>query len=106
MEHPTAAERSPIDSPPIDPLPVAPAPGAAADRAVGHGYITDKEKYLSQSQAHRGVRPAGICASVHVDQEQYCIDILTQISALTSALRSVALGLVDDHLELSASSMR
>jgi DNA-binding FrmR family transcriptional regulator len=33
-----------------------------------------------------------------VDEEQYCIDILTQISALTSALEGVALGLLDDHL--------
>lgn len=33
-----------------------------------------------------------------VDEEKYCIDILTQISALTSALQAVALGLLDDHL--------
>jgi DNA-binding FrmR family transcriptional regulator len=33
-----------------------------------------------------------------VEEEQYCIDILTQISALTSALQSVATGLLDDHL--------
>ena len=33
-----------------------------------------------------------------VEDERYCIDILTQISALTSALETVALGLLDDHL--------
>ena len=33
-----------------------------------------------------------------VDEDEYCIDILTQISALTSALQSVAIGLLDDHL--------
>ena len=33
-----------------------------------------------------------------VDEEKYCIDILTQISALTSALQAVGLGLLDDHL--------
>jgi DNA-binding FrmR family transcriptional regulator len=33
-----------------------------------------------------------------VDEDKYCIDILTQVSAMTSALRSVALGLLDDHL--------
>ncbi|MBG6058244.1 DNA-binding FrmR family transcriptional regulator [Cryobacterium sp. MP_M3] len=33
-----------------------------------------------------------------VDEEKYCIDILTQISALTSALQVVGLGLLDDHL--------
>jgi DNA-binding FrmR family transcriptional regulator len=33
-----------------------------------------------------------------VDEDQYCIDILTQISAATSALRAVALELLEDHL--------
>lgn len=61
-----------------------------------HGYITDKAKYLNrmrriESQA-RGVTKM-------VDDEKYCIDILTQISALTSALQAVAVGLLDDHLK-------
>jgi DNA-binding FrmR family transcriptional regulator len=34
-----------------------------------------------------------------IEADTYCIDILTQISALTSALESVALGLLDDHLK-------
>ena len=34
-----------------------------------------------------------------VDEEQYCIDILTQVSALNKALESVALGLLNDHLK-------
>ena len=60
-----------------------------------HGYITDKDKYLKrlariEGQA-RGIRGM-------VDDEKYCIDILTQISAMTSALEAVALGLLDDHL--------
>jgi CsoR family transcriptional regulator, copper-sensing transcriptional repressor len=33
-----------------------------------------------------------------IESDTYCIDVLTQISAVSSALRSVALGLVDDHL--------
>jgi CsoR family transcriptional regulator, copper-sensing transcriptional repressor len=33
-----------------------------------------------------------------VDEDKYCIDILTQVSAATSALRTVAIGLVEDHL--------
>ena len=33
-----------------------------------------------------------------VDEGQYYIDILTQISAITSALENVALGLLEDHL--------
>jgi DNA-binding FrmR family transcriptional regulator len=33
-----------------------------------------------------------------VDEDSYCIDVLTQISAATKALQAVALGLLDDHL--------
>lgn len=60
-----------------------------------HGYITDKSRYLARLK-----RIEGQARGVHrmVDDEQYCIDILTQISALTSALQSVAVGLLEDHL--------
>ena len=34
-----------------------------------------------------------------IDEDKYCIDVLTQISAVTSALQSVALGLLDEHLK-------
>jgi CsoR family transcriptional regulator, copper-sensing transcriptional repressor len=33
-----------------------------------------------------------------VEQDRYCIDVLTQVSAVTRALQEVALGLLDDHL--------
>jgi len=33
-----------------------------------------------------------------VEQDQYCIDVLTQVSAATKALQAVALSLLDDHL--------
>jgi DNA-binding FrmR family transcriptional regulator len=33
-----------------------------------------------------------------VEEDKYCIDILTQVSAVTRALQSVALGLLDEHL--------
>ena len=33
-----------------------------------------------------------------VEADRYCIDVLTQISAVTKALQSVALGMLDDHL--------
>jgi DNA-binding FrmR family transcriptional regulator len=61
-----------------------------------HGYITDKDKYLKRLRRIEG-QARGI--SKMVDEEQYCIDILTQISALTSALEAVAVGLLDDHLK-------
>nr|WP_246046178.1 metal-sensitive transcriptional regulator [Rarobacter faecitabidus] len=61
----------------------------------GHGYISDKDRYLARLK-----RIEGQARGIHrmIDEEQYCIDILTQISALTSALKSVAGGLLDDHL--------
>ncbi len=34
-----------------------------------------------------------------VENDQYCIDILTQVSALTRAAQAVALGLLNDHLK-------
>ncbi|TKV61838.1 metal-sensitive transcriptional regulator [Nakamurella flava] len=63
--------------------------------APGHGYIQDKDKYLARLK-----RIEGQARGIHrmVDENQYCIDILTQISALTSALQNVAIGLLDDHL--------
>jgi CsoR family transcriptional regulator, copper-sensing transcriptional repressor len=33
-----------------------------------------------------------------VDEDAYCIDVLTQVSAITKALQAVALGLLDEHL--------
>ncbi|PUB25958.1 DNA-binding FrmR family transcriptional regulator [Promicromonospora sp. AC04] len=66
------------------------------DAPTTHGYITDKDKYLARLR-----RIEGQARGIHrmVDEEQYCIDILTQVSALTKALESVALGLLDDHLK-------
>ncbi len=61
-----------------------------------HSYISDKDKYLARLKRIEG-QARGIYRMV--DEEQYCIDILTQISALTSALQGVAVGLVDDHLK-------
>lgn len=69
-----------------------PAPDTAH---APHGYITDKDRYLNRLKRIEG-QARGI--SKMVDEEKYCIDILTQISALTSALEAVALGLLDDHL--------
>ena len=34
-----------------------------------------------------------------VEEEKYCIDILTQVSAMTKRPASVALGLLDEHLQ-------
>lgn len=62
---------------------------------VRHGYIDDKDAYLRRLKRIEG-QARGLQGMV--EQEKYCIDILTQISAMTKALQSVALGLLDDHL--------
>jgi len=76
------------------------APAEGAHSATGthttHGYISDKDNYLARLKRIEG-QARGIARMV--DEEQYCIDILTQVSALTKALEGVALGLLDDHLK-------
>jgi DNA-binding FrmR family transcriptional regulator len=67
----------------------------APDADEHHGYIGDKAKYLTRLKRIEG-QTRGVARMI--DEEQYCIDILTQISALTAALQNVALGLLDDHL--------
>ncbi|GGO73376.1 metal-sensitive transcriptional regulator [Nocardioides deserti] len=67
--------------------------GAACDDK--QGYISDKARYLARLRRIEG-QARGIQRMV--EEEQYCVDILTQVSALTRALEGVALGLLDDHL--------
>ncbi|MCZ9290300.1 metal-sensitive transcriptional regulator [Corynebacterium evansiae] len=60
-----------------------------------HGYLSDKDRYLARLKRIEG-QVRGLQRMV--DEEQYCIDILTQVSALQSALKGVALGLLEDHM--------
>lgn len=60
-----------------------------------HGYISDKGDYLRRLKRIEG-QARGL--QNMVSEEKYCIDILTQVSAMTSALEAVALGLLNDHL--------
>jgi DNA-binding FrmR family transcriptional regulator len=60
-----------------------------------HGYTPDKEQYLKRLRRIEG-QVRGL--EKMVEEDQYCIDILTQVSAATKALQAVALGLLDDHL--------
>ncbi len=66
-----------------------------ADNAHHHGYITRKNDYLRRLRRIEG-QARGLQRMV--EEEKYCIDILTQVSAMTSALQSVAIGLLDEHL--------
>ena len=59
------------------------------------GYDTTKEDLQKRLRRVEG-QVQGIQRMV--DEDRYCIDVLTQISAATKALQSVAIGLLDDHL--------
>ncbi len=60
-----------------------------------YGYISRKDDYLKRLRRIEG-QARGL--QKMVEDEKYCIDILTQVSAMTKALQSVALGLLDEHL--------
>ena len=60
-----------------------------------YGYTPNKDDYLRRLRRIEG-QVRGL--QKMVDEDKYCIDILTQVSAATRALQSVALGLMEDHL--------
>ncbi|MBU8577615.1 metal-sensitive transcriptional regulator [Brevibacterium luteolum] len=75
-------------------MPAATVPATVCDHA-DHGYLCEKKRYLNRLR-----RIEGQTRGIHrmVDDDAYCLDVLTQISAVTSALENVALKLLDDHL--------
>lgn len=60
-----------------------------------HGYASDKDAYLKRLRRIEG-QVRGIARMV--DEDTYCIDVLTQIAAATRGLQKVAVGILDDHL--------
>ena len=68
-------------------------PGGYYDPVTG--YAADKEALLGRLR-----RIEGQVRGLHrmVEQDTYCIDVLTQISAATRALQAVAVGLLEGHL--------
>jgi DNA-binding FrmR family transcriptional regulator len=60
-----------------------------------HGYVADKEALVKRLRRVEG-QVRGV--QKMVDEERYCIDILTQISAIQSAVDAVAVGLLNDHV--------
>ncbi|SEQ48650.1 DNA-binding transcriptional regulator, FrmR family [Lentzea xinjiangensis] len=61
-----------------------------------HGYTSDKDAYLKRLRRIEG-QIRGLQRMV--ENDEYCIDVLTQISAATKALQAVSLGLLDEHLK-------
>lgn len=60
------------------------------------GYAKDKDSYLKRMRRIEG-QVRGIAKMI--ENDDYCIDVLTQVSAATKALEAVALGLLDEHLK-------
>jgi DNA-binding FrmR family transcriptional regulator len=71
---------------------------AASTEGMAHGYIKAKDKEMLQ---HRLRRIEGQVRGVQrmVDEEAYCIDLLTQIASVVSALEKVGTILLKDHVE-------
>ncbi|MFT4034286.1 MAG: metal-sensitive transcriptional regulator [Patulibacter sp.] len=70
------------------------AASPASDPHPTRGYSATKDQILTRLRRIEG-QVRGIQGMV--DDERYCIDVLTQISAVQAALDKVALGLLDEH---------
>ena len=67
---------------------------AATKTPAKHGYSEQKEQLTNRLRRIEG-QVRGV--ERMVEEERYCIDVITQISAIQAALDKVALGLLDDH---------
>ncbi len=59
------------------------------------GYTGSKDDYLKRLRRVEG-QVRGV--QKMVESDTYCIDVLTQVSAITKALQAVSLGLLEDHV--------
>jgi CsoR family transcriptional regulator, copper-sensing transcriptional repressor len=69
--------------------------GKSSAEDSSHGYTQQKDAYAKRLRRIEG-QVRGIARMI--EEDKYCIDVLTQISAANSALRAVALNLLDEHL--------
>jgi len=63
--------------------------------SANHGYTAQKDNHLKRLRRIEG-QVRGLQRMV--EEDKYCIDILTQVSAATRALQSFSLELLDEHL--------
>ncbi|EGG48256.1 metal-sensitive transcriptional regulator [Streptomyces griseoaurantiacus] len=99
-----------MTTPPHEAGPPAPSPRTAPDAPAApdaqavvvtdhdrgiHGYHKQKDEHLKRLRRIEG-QVRGLQRMV--DEDVYCIDILTQVSASTKALQSFALQLLEEHL--------
>ena len=59
------------------------------------GYTMNRTEYLNRLRRIEG-QVRGLQRMI--ENDEYCIDVLTQLSSVTAALQGVAVGLVDEHL--------
>jgi CsoR family transcriptional regulator, copper-sensing transcriptional repressor len=59
------------------------------------GYTLNKDQYLTRLRRIEG-QVRGLQRMV--DEDVYCVDVLTQVAAASKALQSVAVGLLDEHI--------
>lgn len=71
------------------------AVGTETTEHAHHGYAPRKDQYLTRLRRVEG-QVRGIARMV--DEDVYCIDVLTQVAAATKALHAVSMGLLEDHL--------
>jgi DNA-binding FrmR family transcriptional regulator len=69
---------------------------APVDEHIGHAYTSDKDAYLRRLKRVEG-QVRGIARMV--EEDKYCIDILTQVAAVNKALHAVSVGLLEDHIQ-------
>ena len=62
---------------------------------MAYGYASKKDDLQSRLRKIEG-QVRGLQRMV--DEDKYCIDILTQVNSVTAALRAVGMGLLDDHV--------
>ncbi|HEY4615065.1 MAG TPA: metal-sensitive transcriptional regulator [Citricoccus sp.] len=91
--HPAITPGAPVPSP--ETRATEAEAGAVAEPEHGHGYSPRKDEYLKRLRRVEG-QVRGI--SRMVAEDQYCIDVLTQVAAATKALHAVSLGLLEDHM--------
>lgn len=95
MTTPTAPPDTPTrQAPPVAP----PRTLETVDRGgrPKRGYTITKEQYSARLKRMEG-QVRGIRRMI--DEDTYCIDVLQQISAVQGALRNVAIGLLNEHIE-------
>ncbi len=75
--------------------PAEPTPAGNGPDARGHSYDADRAKILARLKRIEG-QVRGI--SRMIEEDKYCIDILTQVSAVMASTRSVGMLVLEDHI--------